>query len=445
MKSDAPSEWHRLFNAALNDQLSDAERGQLATVLKSSAEARQLWFLYQDNECSLAELKPRREAKAPRTGFPWFFWRPIAAAAALVIGAFVFYSEISERLGHPAAVARFWQLDGCRWMDPATRVLSGDGIAAGQRVELSAGRAELHFATGARVTLLGPAIFELRSKNGGFLTLGEVSVAAETAESKGFVLATPTSDFVDIGTAFSAGVSADGLSRLEVSEGIVDVVFDRGTEARRLRAGESMYVEPGEKKIISRIEAGDGTTAFSFPTIPPPSATDYADRSQGHASIHVMHDKLGRPGGAAEVLLDGVGQSKQDAPRESVYFSPGPDGAFVVDLGRVMPVQHIHSYSWHQHEAIAAHRERAQQCFTLYGWTGDDAPDFNLPPEEAGWTRIARVNTDESLHVEKRLDRPAQQACAISAESGDIGHFRYLLWEVRGGTFYGEIDVFTHP
>jgi hypothetical protein len=55
------------------------------------------------------------------------------------------------------------------------------------------------------------------------------------------------------------------------------------------------------------------------------------------------------------------------------------------------------------------------------------------------------VNTDESLHVEKRLDRPAQQACAISAESGDIGHFRYLLWEVRGGTFYGEIDVFSEP
>jgi hypothetical protein len=211
--------WHRLFNAALNDQLSDAERGQLATVLKSSAEARQLWFLYQDNECSLAELKPRREAKTLRTGLAWFFWLPIAAAA-LVIGAFVFYAEISERLGHSAVVARFGQLDGCRWMDPATRVLSGDGIAVGQRVELSAGRAELHFATGARVTLLGPAIFELRSKNSGFLTLGEVSVAAETAESKGFVLATPTSDFVDIGTAFSAGVSADGLSRLEVSEEI---------------------------------------------------------------------------------------------------------------------------------------------------------------------------------------------------------------------------------
>lgn len=85
MKSNSPPEWHRLFNAALNDQLSDAERAELAAVLKSSAEARQLWFLYQDNECSLAELKPRTQVKSPRTGFSWFSWRPLTAAAAGIV------------------------------------------------------------------------------------------------------------------------------------------------------------------------------------------------------------------------------------------------------------------------------------------------------------------------------------------------------------------------
>lgn len=441
-----------LIDAHRDGGLSPEQHARLKELLTCDPAARRAFVQEQMMEAAfeletpgnLEPLPLRKPAPRRFAGAKVLRW----AAAAVVIGVFVFYTEISERLGHPAAVAHFGQLDGCRWMDPTTRVLSGDGIEVGQRVELSAGRAELHFATGARVTLLGPAIFELRSKNGGFLTLGEVRVAAETAESKGFVLATPTSNFVDIGTAFSAGVSADGLSRLEVSEGIVDVVFHQGTEARRLRAGETMFVEPGEKKILARIEAGDGTAAFRFPSIPPPSADDEADLRKALASIRIIRGTLGRDagrlGGSVEVLLDGAGQSKQDAPRESVYFSEN-DGAFVVDLGRVMPVQRIHSYSWHQHKAIAAHRERAQQCFTLYGWTGDDAPDFSLPPEEAGWTRIARVNTDESLHVEKRLDRPAQQACAISAESGDIGHFRYLLWEVRGGTFYGEIDLFSEP
>lgn len=90
MKEHAPTEWHRLFNAALNDELSDADRAQLAAVLKSSAEARQLWFLYQDNECSLAELKPRQQkAKTARAGSSWLTWRPITAAAAgLAIGLF---------------------------------------------------------------------------------------------------------------------------------------------------------------------------------------------------------------------------------------------------------------------------------------------------------------------------------------------------------------------
>jgi hypothetical protein len=434
-----------LMGRYLDGQATAEETARMEALMMADAALRSEFLACARVEASLRTALVGERVSSPRRTTRWRqVWIPLAAAAAVVIGAFVFYAEISERLGHPAAVARFGQLDGCRWMDPATRVLGGDGIAVGQRVELAAGRAELHFATGARVTLLGPAIFELRSKNSGFLTLGEVRVAAETAESKGFILATPTSNFVDIGTAFSAGVSADGLSRLEVSEGIVDVVFREHAPPHRLRAGETMFVEPGERKILTRIEAGDGTTAFRFPTIPPPSADDYADRSQGHASIHVTRGKLGRPGGAAEVLLDGGGQSKQDSPRESVHFSPEPDGAFVVDLGRVMPVRRIHSYSWHQHQAIAAHRERAMQRFTLHGWTDDAPPDFSLPPEKAGWTRIARVNTDESLHVEKRLDRPAQQACAITSESGDIGHFRYLLWVVDSGTFYGEIDVFTN-
>lgn len=89
MKSDDTHEWHRLFNAALNDQLGDAERAQLAAALKSSAEARQLWFLYQDNECSLTELKSRPQVKSPRKVLAWLSWRPLTAAAAgIVFGMF---------------------------------------------------------------------------------------------------------------------------------------------------------------------------------------------------------------------------------------------------------------------------------------------------------------------------------------------------------------------
>ena len=82
-------EWHRLFNAAINDELNDVDSLKLAAVLKSSDEARQLWFLYHDNECSLAEMQSPVESTPRPTGLSWFSWRQLAAVAAgLFIGLF---------------------------------------------------------------------------------------------------------------------------------------------------------------------------------------------------------------------------------------------------------------------------------------------------------------------------------------------------------------------
>jgi hypothetical protein len=99
MNDPTRHEWHRLFNAALNGTLTDAERPQLAALLKSSAEARQLWYLYHDNECGLAELKtaaslsaaavPPGGGPSPRGASPWLQGRSLTAAAAgLVLGLF---------------------------------------------------------------------------------------------------------------------------------------------------------------------------------------------------------------------------------------------------------------------------------------------------------------------------------------------------------------------
>lgn len=91
MNDRIPDEWHHLFSAALNDTITESENAQLATLLKTNTEARQLWFLYHDNECGLAELKPRVPVAArptPSRG-GWFSWSPLTAAAAgLVFGLF---------------------------------------------------------------------------------------------------------------------------------------------------------------------------------------------------------------------------------------------------------------------------------------------------------------------------------------------------------------------
>jgi ferric-dicitrate binding protein FerR (iron transport regulator) len=381
-------------------------------------------------------------APVDSAGFQWRRWLPTAAAAALLILAGGLWWK-GNQAPKPQLVAQFGELVDCRWVDASVRFLPGDVIANGQRIELSAGSAEMLFNTGARLTLVGPAIVETRTENSVFLTLGEARLVAEMAEAKGFVVETPSSKFVDISTAFTATVSPDGLSRLEVTEGEVDV--EGIGKSSRLRAGETLYVEPGERRIITRIEPGEGTADFRFPTIPPPSREDFADQALGKAKIQVVHGELqGEPrlGGSVSVLVDGTGQSRQDSPGESGFFKSRSGGGILIDLGRVISIERINSYSWHQHEAIQEHRERARQRFVLYGYAGDELPDLELSPRQAGWTRIARVNSDKFFRVNDRLDRPAQQACSISAAQGEIGRFRYLLWEVRPSTFYGEFDVY---
>ena len=400
-------------------------------------------------ELTLFETKPSKVHR-------WLLWAP---AAALILISTMLGVMLMQEKGENAqaadalatlpaesqVVARFGTLNDCQWINSSANIHSGDPITMGQRIELSTGNAEIIFSSGARLNLVGPSIIETRSNNSSFLTLGEAHVTAHTEESKGFTLETPYSTFIDISTAFTATVSPDGLSRLEVSEGEVDAILEKGGKRTRFSAGQTLYVEPGKNKILTRIEPGDGSKAFRFATIEPPSNSDYADLSAGHATISTLSLPI-NPSGSADALLDGKGQSSQDAPKESAFFVRQPGyKALLLDLGTDITITKINTYSWHQNEKVKEHRERAQQRYTLYGYAGDTLPDLTGLPDMSAWTRITRVNSDQFFKVNERLDRPAQQACSITAASGNLGRYRYLLWHTKGSTFFGEFDVYGAP
>ena len=197
--------------------------------------------------------------------------------------------------------------------------------------------------------------------------------------------------------------------------------------------------------MVTRIERGKETAAFAFPTIPPPSNSDAADQSQGSGVFQVLRGRLKHQSGSPALLGDGVGQMRADSPRESTFFQDHSWGTLLVDLGRDVNVAVINSYSWHQHRAMEEHRERARQRYTVFGWAGNGSPDLKKAPEQEGWIRIARVNTDKFFDVHDRLDRPSQQAVSITSASGQLGEYRYLLFEVFGHTLFGEIDVHAVP
>ena len=451
-------ERNELIDALLAGDISEPDLLRLEAELTVDPAARKAYFDRVSLSQALAEEAKSFHAKqAPAVTTHrsfWMQWRPLAAAAAVLLGLAIWWLP-SPGIRKAGIVAHFGALQDCRWVDLKTVNAQGDGVHRGQRVELSSGRADLVFASGAVVTLLGPCIFEVESANGGFLLLGQMKTVAATPESRGFAVRTRTARVVDLGTEFVTSASADGQSRVEVTSGEVNVHLAGVREPQRLRKGDALSVEAGSAQVIARIESGDETPAFRFPTLEPPSDRDAADQSQGRASIRVVKGALAvtHVDGSAppQALLDGHAQTRPDSPKESVYFANNVDGMLLLDLGRTISIGRINSYSWHQNGTFADQRVRAVQKFALYGFAADQPPPTEGRLTESGWTLIARVNSDEFFRVAAPIDRPAQQACSITGAHGPVGRYRFLLWELQGTqgpnttdtnpTFYGEIDV----
>ena len=372
-------------------------------------------------------------------------------------------------LGHVVGV--FADLQTVVWVAADTDIKPGDPVRAGDRIELADGSLRIEFGNGAAVRLAGPAIFEIESPLVAVLTLGCVTVTADTPGSKGFTVRTRTGSIVDLGTEFIAEALPDGRCRVGVTAGAVRFhpAANAGGDGHLLEAGDLLEVEPGRRQVLTRIERGDESPAFAFPTIESPSADDCADASHGRAQVRHVRGRLyenprkGIASAAPQVLLDGRGQSGPDNPAESLYFLDGDTGAIVVDLGSTVAVKKINVFSWHlcrnpgfPADLRVAHRERAAQNYVIYGSSATEAPAVGDDPAAAGWTLIARVDSDQYFGLTGGK-RPAQQASSIASARGSLGSFRHLLFVVQPttginhdgreldfGTFFGEIDVYSN-
>ena len=459
----SPDELERLVTRFIDGRATPGEIADLSNCLESDEHARLTYLRIARLHAALATeeeqttgvsvLEVERHSH-PRLG-QWLW--AIAAVLVIGIGLVTWHSRERAAPGAGAVVAHFGELRDARWVSPGVEASPGGPLRVGQRIELSAGSVELRFESGALATLIGPCTLEATSGNGAFLALGLVKVRADTPAARGFTVRTRTARLVDVGTEFVAAVAPDGQSRVDVTEGEVHVLLDGVTVPQRVREGDALAVEAGNAQVLVRIESGDGTAAFRFPTIAPPSDRDEADRTAGRASIRVARGELyvtaPIPTGPAELLLDGRGQSMPDSPAESVFFDNNSSGALLLDLGRELSIARINTYSWHRNKTD--NRVRAVQKFTLFGAAGETPPAVDDPPSETGWQPIARVDSDDFFRVMHPLDRPAQQACSITGAQGSIGRFRHLLWLVEptrspnpvffNNTFYTEFDVFGEP
>lgn len=252
-----------LINGYLDGVLSDDQQTELAAWIEADpANADQFAdAVFLDNrlhaEVNAAQYKTPSAVAQSSTAQYWNrkWWPRVVAALVICLlvasGISVWLPQNDEQqletedVESPAepTFASIAQIVGAEW-ESESKLSIGDRLSA-RTIQLQSGFLRLAFDDGVEVTLQGPAEYELvaagktRLKSG--LLTATVPLGAE-----GFTVDTPTAEVVDLGTAFGIDLREDGVSRVSVFEGEVEVGLPSSKEIRLLKEGEAVRIEEGQ-------------------------------------------------------------------------------------------------------------------------------------------------------------------------------------------------------
>ena len=179
---------------------------------------------------------------------------------------------------------------------------------------------------------------------------------------------------------------------------------------------------------------------FKFKSVPLPSRTDAAS----NARVIIVDGEADGNSAGVTALADGILPASDDQPRRNFFIAPGSGGArILIDLGRVVDIAQINSYSWHP-------GSRGPQVYRVWASDGsasnfNEAPKANVDPRTCGWQVLATVDTRSNDETKDG----GQWGVSITEASGSLGRFRYFLFDCYvtevaddfGNTFYSEIDL----
>lgn len=117
-------------------------------------------------------------------------------------------------------IATLVRCQDCNWSRSPQQLFEGGRLIPGT-VRLDQGVAVIQFDGGAVAVLSGPAALELESAGAASLVAGDITIRAPE-EAAGFVLRTPASEIVDLGTEFSVSVGQAGATEVHVAEGAIE-------------------------------------------------------------------------------------------------------------------------------------------------------------------------------------------------------------------------------
>jgi hypothetical protein len=201
-------------------------------------------------------------------------WGALAAAVVVLAGGLATVSwprgrrEAAAPVGStppgersPAGLALVVKLDAVRW-EPGDGPHPAEGaVLAPGRFRVGSGRVTLSFFSGVTLTLEGPADVDLVAIDRVFCRRGRLRARVPEG-AEGFVVASPGSAVVDLGTEFALNVEADGRSRVMVFEGKAEAaLLDAGGSPKRTQLVEqtkAFELDPRTGRIAEAVASPEG-------------------------------------------------------------------------------------------------------------------------------------------------------------------------------------------
>ncbi len=247
-----------LFSALADGAISAADHAQLERRLAADPAARREFLSWMALESALEwgagnadGVETQRPSFPARQGRRTIVAAVLASATVAVIVAGLLLAAGSSgpalsaagaagaraAVALPQPAASISDLQNAQW-DGDRQWQLGEAVSAGP-LRLTAGSAQVAFASGAKVVLTAPVEVEVLSPSRLFLRSGAITPFVP-AEARGFTVICPSGEVVDLGTEFSMRVGPDGKADVYVIDGEVDVAAGHGPAVKRLRMTQGL-------------------------------------------------------------------------------------------------------------------------------------------------------------------------------------------------------------
>jgi hypothetical protein len=329
----ADHERYQLLSVWCDGSFSDGQLEQLDDLLRTDAEFRSFYLEYMDQHAVLAagalpigdflltDRRPRSvrhepagDGEATEAGFgdvvgtglvglsrrTQVSWRWRAAAALLLVGLTVLTARLwptgrreapvvagpppggaPPRLAPADGFAVVIELDRALWEPGDGRKPSEGDILAASRLVLRSGRITLALLSGVTLTTEGPADLDIRAIDRVHCRRGKLRTRVP-AGAEGFIVSTPGTAVVDLGTEIGLNVASDGKAQVMVFEGEAEAaVLNLSGSPLRSQQVEKHHAVELDPQIGQIEEAAARPEDFVTPSVlaVPPLALDPSYKS----------------------------------------------------------------------------------------------------------------------------------------------------------------------